>query len=310
VLTISCLQEQQSENLLDAEVPKSIPELGVDVTASLRAAFDAVPHTRFPMRSSSHRILRVVMLLPLATFGASTAGVGTRDLAPLVPRPPSGMRVLFIGNSLTYVNDLPWTVSNLAALTGDTLQTAQVAFPDYALEDHATQGDAVRAINHGGWQYVVLQQGPSSLDSSRQTLIKWTVYFDRIIRSTGAHTALYMVWPSVDNFSTFPRAIDSYKVAAKAVNGLLLPGGAAWLAAWAKDSTLQLYAPDGLHASPLGTYLVALVIYERLTGRDARNLPLRVSVGGATFSVPNSTVRLLQNSAHETNVRFSPALVH
>jgi hypothetical protein len=92
-----------------------------------------------------------VMLIAPPTFGTSPAWVGTRDTALVEPRPPNGMRVLFIGNSLTYVNDLPWTVSNLAARTRDAVQTAQFAFPDYALEDHAMQGDAVRAINHGGW---------------------------------------------------------------------------------------------------------------------------------------------------------------
>jgi hypothetical protein len=253
------------------------------------------------MCSSSHWTMRAMLF-------AMAACVGTRNPGLLEAHPPSGLHVLFIGNSLTYVNDLPLTVSNLAALSGDTVRTAQVAFPDYALEDHVAQGDAVRAISLGGWQYVVLQQGPSSLESSRQNLITWTKYFDRIIRPSGARTALYMVWPSINNFSTFSRGIDSYQLAAQAVNGLLLPGGAAWLTALAKDSTLQLYARDGFHPSGLGTYLVALVIYERLTGRDARDLPPKVWVGGATFSVPDSTVRLLQNSAHETNARFAAAL--
>lgn len=250
------------------------------------------------------RLRRFAALFALLPYSACQPA--QRSLAPL---PAGGIHVLFIGNSLTYVNDLPWTVTNLAAFSGDTVRSAVVAFPDFALEDHVSEGTAVKAINLGGWKYVVLQQGPSSLDTSRANLIFWTKYFDQLIRLTGATTALYSVWPALENFSTFQRSIDSYQLAAQAVNGLFLPGGAAWLAAWARDSTLQLYNSDGLHASPLGTYLVALVMYERLTGRDARNLPLTVAVGGATLSVPEATVRLLQDAAHETNARYAAALV-
>jgi hypothetical protein len=51
---------------------------------------------------------------------------------------------------------------------------------------------------------------------------------------------------------------------ARRVNGLLLPAGDAWHAAWAEDSGLPLYGPDGFHPSSMGTYLAALVIYEQL----------------------------------------------
>jgi hypothetical protein len=231
--------------------------------------------------------------------------LGSQGSDPLQPLPSGGTHVLFIGNSLTYVNDLARTVADLAALSGDTVRVASVAFPDFALEDHAAQGDAVKAISLGGWHYVVLQQGPSSVEANRQNLIAETRYFDGLIRAKGGRTALYMVWPQLVNFDTFARTVESYQLAAQAVNGLLLPGGAAWLAAWAKDSTLQLYSADGLHPTALGTYLVALVMYERFTGKDARNLPKSVVVAGTTITVADATVRLLQTAAHETN-QLSP----
>jgi len=33
-----------------------------------------------------------------------------------------GIRVLFVGNSLTYFNDLPGTLAGLAIVTGDTIR--------------------------------------------------------------------------------------------------------------------------------------------------------------------------------------------
>jgi hypothetical protein len=246
----------------------------------------------------------------LATFAmVCQACLARGTVAGPGPLAPGGHHVLFIGNSLTYVNDLPATLAYLASLVGDTIRTETVAFPDYALQDHVAEGTAAREIAAGGWEYVVLQQGPSSVEANRQNLITYTRLFDAQIRAHGARTALYMVWPELVNFSTFQRTVESYTLAAQAVNGLLLPVGDAWRTAWAKDSTLQLYGSDGLHPSYLGTYLGALVVYERITGKNVHTLPLRVVAGGVQYAVSEATIRLLQDAAHETNARYTGARV-
>jgi hypothetical protein len=210
--------------------------------------------------------------------------------------------VLFIGNSLTYVNDLPGTLSVLALSTGDTVRVAEVTEPDYALVDHVVAGRAVPVIKAGGWQFVVLQQGPSSVQINRDSLIMMTRYFDPFIRAIGATAALYSVWPQVVYYNTFDRAIESYRLAAQAVGGLYLPVGAAWQAALAGDPELALYSPDGLHPTELGTYLAALVMYERFTGKDARQLSGQALVSRRPMpEVPESRVRFLQRMAHEAN---------
>jgi hypothetical protein len=232
---------------------------------------------------------------------ASLAGClpPTEALAPL---PAGGIRVLFIGNSLTYFNNLPGTLVDLALSSGDTIRAVMVAYPDYALVDHLRQGAAVSAIAASTWNFVVLQQGPSSLQVNRDSLIAMTRLFDVPIKQTGAKTALFGVWPQTVNAVTFPRAIESYQMAATAVGGVHLPVGAAWQAALAEDSTLPLYNADGLHPSELGTYLAALVMYERLTGKDARLLRSRAVVAGRVLTdVSESVVRRLQMIAHETN---------
>ncbi len=232
-----------------------------------------------------------------------TAGcLGGKD--PVGALPKGGHHVLFIGNSLTYVNDLPGTLARLAASAGDTVVAAEVAEPDYALLDHLMSGDALAAIGQGGWEYVILQQGPSSLQVNRDSLILWTEAFDPFIRQVGAVPALYMVWPSVDRLAFFDDVRISYQQAADSVDGLFIPAGQAWLTAWAKDPTLAFYSADGFHPTPLATYLVALVMYERITGHDARDLPGQAVVAGHTLGVPEATVRLLQNAAHDTNAQF------
>ena len=180
-----------------------------------------------------------------------------------VAQPSAPIRILFIGNSLTYANDLPGMVCTLARASGRHAVCESVAKPDYGLEEHWNEKEARQAIGRG-WDFVILQQGPSALPESRVLLVNYTKHFNDEISRTGARTALYMVWPSQARRGDFARVSQSYAAAAKAVNGLLLPAGDAWRAAWVIDPKLALYGPDGFHPSPMGSYLAALMIHARL----------------------------------------------
>jgi hypothetical protein len=151
---------------------------------------------------------------------------------------------------------------------------------------------------------VVLQQGPTSLQLNRDTLILATQRFDPFIKAAGARSAQFMTWPASNRPNDFARVLESSQLAARAVGGVLLPAGQAWVAAWAVDPQLALYGPDGYHPGALGTYVAALVIYEEITGHDAQQLPARAVVGGQELPVSGSTVRMLQRVAHETVLAY------
>ncbi len=192
------------------------------------------------------------------------------------------LRVLFIGNSLTSMNNVPALVEQLSE-TGDVrVRTSSVTRNDFSLDDHWAQGDAVRAITRGGWAYVVLQQGPSALPASRVQLRAATKQFDEVIRQAGARTALYMVWPSETRARDFDAVRESYALAARDVGGVFLPAGEAWRAAWRRDPQLPLYASDRFHPTVQGSYAAALVIAQRLTGRRAIKEPKGIA-GWATL---------------------------
>lgn len=218
-----------------------------------------------------------------------------------VPVPPTGpgLHVLFVGNSLTYVNDLPGILEAMADSAGQPLlETRVVAKPDYSLEDHWNDGDALTAIEKGGWNVVVLQQGPSSLETSRTLLIDYARRFAERVRQVGARPALYQVWPTADRASDFSRANESYRIAAGSVQGLLFPVGEAWLAARAIDASIPLYAFDGLHPSVEGSYLAALVMYAVLYGRSPVGFPPTLRLrNGSTVSVDGATAATLQAAA-------------
>lgn len=197
---------------------------------------------------------------------------------------PTSLRVLFVGNSLTYTHDVPNLTVAMAKSQGYNLVVGMVAFPDFALMDHWALGHARQAISGGGWDYVVLQQGPSALPESRENLLQYVRLFARDIKAAKAKPALYMVWPSSSRWFDIDRSIESYGLAAQAVEGLLLPVGVAWKQA-RENHSLQLYA-DGLHPNPAGAYLAAAVILKTLFGDKLTKLPAKLTLpSGRVFEI-------------------------
>ena len=73
--------------------------------------------------------------------------------AALLVTQPNPVRILFIGNSLTYANDLPAMVCALARSAGRPATCEGVAKPDYGLEEHWNEKEARQAIARG-WDVV------------------------------------------------------------------------------------------------------------------------------------------------------------
>jgi len=251
--------------------------------------------------SSLRRLARLSVCLLAAIVGCSLGSSGGTG-----PQPTgTGRKVLFVGNSLTYVNDVPALVRALAESAEDSLAVAMVAYPDYSLSDHLILGDAEAAITGEEWDVVVLQQGPSSLEQNREDLRAVVKVFEPVIRDAGAVPALYSVWPQSNRMGDFGRAIDSYALAAADVNGILFPVAEAWLETWRIDPGIVLYATDGLHASAAGSYLAALVIYGKLAGRSPVGLPGTLQLApGTTVTISESIVPTLQLAAQRANEKY------
>ena len=213
---------------------------------------------------------------------------------------------LFIGNSLTYSNDLPGLLSGLIDDAGlGPAQVRSLASPNYGLEDHWVIGNAAAAIGLGPWDVVVLQQGPSATEG-RPSLLEYSEVFADEAAAVGARTALYMVWPSSDRDFDFDGVAESYTMAAERVNGLLFPVGEAWRLAWQRDPDIVLYGPDGFHPTELATYLAAMVMFEQIADRSPVGLPAEIRLAsGYVVSVTDSLAAILQDVAVEANGLFA-----
>jgi hypothetical protein len=210
---------------------------------------------------------------------------------------PSALRVLFIGNSHTQVNNLPDLVADMARASGKAFEYDVEVQGGFGLEDHWGVGNAQRKIREGDYDVVVLQQGPSALPESQANLRQWGQTFAELIREHGGRPAFYMVWPSADRAFDRDGVRTSYTNAAEATDGILAPAGEVWREAWRTDRNLPLYDTDGVHGSLLGTYAAALSVYGQLFGVSPVGVP-------APAAITPGVATLLQESARVANETY------
>lgn len=208
---------------------------------------------------------------------------------------PPARRVLFLGNSLTAAHDLPALVQAMARAQGFAFDYRAVTHANYAIEDHWTDGTARLLTVGERWDVLVLQQGPSSRPESRAHLLQWSQTWADAARRAGTTTALYMVWPMQSQPDGFTLVARSYREAATGSRARLFPTGEAWAAALAAPAAPALYSPDGLHPTPAGTFLAAMVIARGLTGLDPARVPARLTLAsGEVVALPESTAALFR----------------
>lgn len=200
------------------------------------------------------------------------------------------LKVLFIGNSYTYRNNLPEILEGLAASnpTGPRVRTGMAARGGATLLDHARDEGTPRTIREGGWDFVVLQAqstfGSVYLVNGEYRVADPAGFYRgasslvRAARAAGARPLLLEHWRRRDAPRRDHRKIAfSFARLGRELGVGIAPVGSAWEHVAAdSDPGDRLYADDGSHPAPAGSYLAAAVLYEVLTGRSPVGLPSRV----------------------------------
>jgi hypothetical protein len=183
--------------------------------------------------------------------------------------PTPRIKIMYIGNSLTYSNDLPNLIKELAKQEGIKISSKSITLPNYSFEDHLREGNIQSEISNGQYDFIVGQQGPSALPESQEILMRDTrILAELCSKSPKTKLALYMVWPSSERLFDLDNVIHSYSNAAKQTASMLCPAGLAWKKAWETNPNLPLYSADGFHPSLMGSVLAALTIYGVLNNKD------------------------------------------
>ena len=82
-------------------------------------------------------------------------------------RDTDSLRVLWVGNSYTYYNDMPSTVRQIAATQKVKLSCTRFLKGGERLSGHLKNQKLLDAIAAGGWDYVILQEQSSAPGRSR-----------------------------------------------------------------------------------------------------------------------------------------------
>ncbi len=231
------------------------------------------------------RMLGLIAMISVACAAPANDHDGT-TLAPV-----AALRLLFLGNSLTYGHDVPQIVVRMSAAVGraPSLVTTRAA-PNLGLEDHWNDPETRALISSGSYDVVIMQQGPSTLPASRVDLLRWAGVVSAEARRSGARPAIYGVWPP--RGGDIDAGIVNHADAAQANEALLIPVAAAWRETWAIDPSMPLYGPDDFHPSVHGAWLAALVI-----SAVVHDLPPSTFPNTYPGTITEAQVRVLRSAA-------------
>lgn len=173
-------------------------------------------------------------------------------------------KLLFVGNSLTYSNNLPKLVKKYANSKGIKLKTVDISKPNYAIVDHWAKGKVQKLIKSKKYDFVILQQGPSSQVDGLEMLVNGGAPYAELTTANDAQLAYFMVWPSRRYYHTFPAVIHNYTQGAQANQAILLPVGAFWKKHIEANNDYSYYGSDGFHPSKAGSQKAAEIIVDKL----------------------------------------------
>jgi len=205
------------------------------------------------------------------------------------------IHVLFIGNSLTYGNDLPKMVAELAKAGKQRPIHHERETPGgCTFEKHWKDGKALAKIQSRKWDYVILQDQSQAPLLKRDSMFDHAKKFDAEIKKQGAKTLLYMTW-ALQNKPEDQAAISkAYLDLAAELKSQIAPVGNAWEAALNADKKLVLHTGDKKHPTATGTYLAACVFYATIYGKSPEGLP------GSIGKLTDEEARPLQVIAWKT----------
>lgn len=250
---------------------------------------------------------------------------------PSTPAKP--LRVLFVGNSYTYVNDLPAMIAALARADrgAPRIEPSRVLMGGAHLQWHWTgkgrgqkpvKTHARAEIEKGAFDVVVIQEQSQMPVVAPQVTVKYAALLCQAARKRGARPVMFMTWarkgdmkdPRGGKPAMTPEAMQAglartYIEAARAGQAAVAPVGLAWAAVRKARGALALHKGDGSHPSPAGSYLAACVFHAVLTGRSPVGLPakLTATVKGKNrtlANIPAADAALLQKTAWETVQAF------
>jgi hypothetical protein len=181
-------------------------------------------------------------------------------------------RVLMIGDSLTYYNDLPGLLQQLSASESAPIDIEQKTFPLRSLQGHIDLDDSLERIRDGHFDYVILQDFSDKPITDYQGSLNSFVKFTQAVDRAGSKAIIFENWLHKDSDQKYEPMQAAYAKIVERTHALAAPIGTAWKFCDSDRSDIQLLLDDR-HPTDAGTYLAACVLYDTLYHKHSADLP-------------------------------------
>ena len=184
----------------------------------------------------------------------------------------STINVLFIGNSKTYVNDVPALFSNLSNSLGKKVYVGSCTKGGKPLNAFIDEKDLnssfVNKVKERKWDYVVLQEQTETSLSSASVKSGTSRIIDYIKNNCNKDIkVIYKAWGIYNDFNKeqYNQAIQSFEEARSQNAGNIAYIANALLKCHDVHPTINLYT-DRVHATMEGSYLATCCVYSAIFG--------------------------------------------
>ena len=170
------------------------------------------------------------------------------------------LRILFIGNSHTYMNDLPARVKAIALEDGYSCEVTMLAHGGWYLCEHVKEPQTKFNVMYGDYDFIVLQEHSHPFDriddyrSAVKTISSWA-------DKAGSRVVIYGTWARKDDRSSQDYMNKVNRDIADKNVAILAPVGESWWDHIDARPDIELYDEDGAHASSAGTEFAANIIW-------------------------------------------------
>ncbi len=159
---------------------------------------------------------------------------------------------------------MPKILEYIGERNGISIKTKSLCFPNYAIIDHLDKGLLQNLLTKEKFDYVIIQQGPSSQPEGKKMLVEDGAKIKTLCNQYKTTLGYFMVWPSKRYYHTFDKVIDNHETAAKKNNAVLFSVGKKWKAYNLYEKLQNTYDRDNFHPSKAGSFLAALTIFHQL----------------------------------------------
>lgn len=179
------------------------------------------------------------------------------------------LRVLFVGNSYTYYNNLPNVVSKISKSTKTYIYTEMSTVGGARLKYHFNQEHSLKTkdlIKNGNFDIVVLQEQSMGTITNKEEFLLFSKKLSDYIKLHNAKPYFFSTWSRKKTPETQSTITNAYKEATIQNKGVQVLVGEAWAKSTKIKPENNLYHKDGSHPNPLGTFLAACVFVKHITG--------------------------------------------